>query len=140
MRYVTITGRSINLDKVNYALLFDQMAQFQTAGYNQIASISGADFKPFVDALIEAGFVGENTLINPERVAAWEDAGTAGRVYLEGADRPILMPIDLMKELTGRSLNSNQEQSPVSSISSAGKAAIAVQPVTEKTSRRKKAE
>ncbi len=130
MRYVTITGRTINLDKVNYAILYNEMAQVQTSGYNQIASISGADFKPFVEALTEAGFVGENTLINPERIAAWEDAGTGARVYLEGADRSILMPIDLMRGL-----------------SSAGKAAIAVQPVeekalpvVEKSPRRKKAE
>lgn len=124
MRYVTITGRTINLDKVNYAILYNEMAQVQTSGYNQIASISGADFKPFVEALTEAGFVGENTLINPERVAAWEDAGTAARVYLEGADRSILMPIDLMR-----------------SLSSAGKAAIAVETVTEKpTTKKRKAE
>lgn len=27
MRYVTTTGRTINLDKVNFALLFDKISQ-----------------------------------------------------------------------------------------------------------------
>ncbi len=134
MRYVSTTGRTFNLDKVNYALVFNQMVQIQTAGYNQVASISGPDFEPVMEALKGAGFVGENTLINPERVAAWEDAGTAARVYLEGADRSILMPIDLIRSLSSAGKGATEV------AGTTVEAAIAVQPVTGKTSRRKKAE
>jgi hypothetical protein len=134
MRYVTTTGRTINLDKVTFALLFDKMLSVQTAGYNQIVNVSGPDFEPFLAALISAGFVGENTLINPERVAAWEDAGTGARVYLEGADRSILMPLDLMKSLSSAGKG-------VTVVAGATvEAAITVQPVVEKTPRKKKAE
>jgi hypothetical protein len=96
-------------------------------------NVSGPDFEPFLAALISAGFVGENTLINPERVSAWEDAGTGARVYFEGADRSILMPLDLMRSLSGAG-------NFVEQALAANNMTVEKLPVLKPTPRKKKAE
>jgi hypothetical protein len=92
------TGRTFIVEHITHAIIVkDQMTVFPTE-YHPI-SLAGEDMENMIKALRQAGFVGQETLINPSRVAVIEEHGANVRVYLEGADRILYMPADIVGQL-----------------------------------------
>jgi hypothetical protein len=89
--FVSSTSRSFAVERITHANVFgDQIAIFPV-DYRTVM-LSGAEAKRMTDALKEAGFVGDTTLINLDRISVIEDAGSNLKVFLEGADRVVIVP------------------------------------------------
>lgn len=86
MKFVKTTGRIIDVDKIPYALVYPDQTLVYPVDYHAV-TLTGDDAQRMNAALKEAGFVGDGTLINPNRISVIEDAGVNKKVYLEGADR-----------------------------------------------------
>lgn len=85
------SGRTFIPDKITHAIIVkDQVAVFPV-DYHQVI-LTSAEKERMIEALLAAGFVGNDTLINPARVSVVEEHGANVRMTLEGADRVLYLP------------------------------------------------
>ncbi len=98
MSTVKTIGRIFVTEQITHAIIGRNQLTVFPVGYYQVI-LTGDEMKRMIAALQGAGFLGTETLINPARICMVEEQGDIARVYLEGADRLLYLPIATVKDL-----------------------------------------
>lgn len=95
MKLVKVTGRIFNVERVVSALVYPAQVMVFAEDYHPV-TLTGEDAQRMAEALRDAGFIGEDILVNPNRISAAEDAGATMRVFMAGSDRVVSLPRELL--------------------------------------------
>lgn len=95
---IQVTGRTLVIEQITHAIVFPNQTHVFPVDYHELI-LMGDDGKQAAEALRAAGFVGDHMLINPQRVSVIEDQGSTVRVFLEGADKILHLPKEIVAAL-----------------------------------------
>ncbi len=102
---ITINGYMYNTRNITHATAYVGRIDIFPVDYHQVRLLEG-DAERMVKALNATGFVGTETMVNPERVSVVDGVGETRKLWLEGADKVLFISSELAGEIE-KALNGN---------------------------------